>query len=58
MDSQAILTLKAYMSFDSKELSNQQAVDRLEEHVNELQEKYGISISIDVQQRIVQKRSV
>lgn len=56
MDKDAVLTLRAYMSYESKELSDQQALDKLEEIMNELQEKFGVSISIDVIQRKIIQR--
>jgi L-asparaginase/Glu-tRNA(Gln) amidotransferase subunit D len=46
MRKEAVLKLHAYMKFDSSKLSEQQAVDKLEEIMHELDETHGIVINI------------
>lgn len=45
-DKEAFVRLSAYMSYDSSKISEQKALDKLEEFLNELDEKHGISINI------------
>jgi|GEM_PF-4117697 len=46
MSKEAVLHLHAYMEFDSSKIQEQEAIDRLEEILNELEERHGISINI------------
>lgn len=50
---EAVLKLHAYMEYDSNKLSEQQALDKIEEVMNELHEKHGITVNIH--ERYVQK---
>lgn len=43
---EAVLKLNAYMEFDASKISQQQALDKIEEVMNELHEKHGITVNI------------
>jgi hypothetical protein len=43
---EAVIKLHTYMQYDPKKLTEQQAIDKLEEILNELEEQHGISINI------------
>jgi hypothetical protein len=43
---EAVVKLHTYLRFNPEELTEQKALDLLEEILNELDEKYGIAINI------------
>jgi hypothetical protein len=43
---EAVVKLHTYMRFNPEEITDQKALDSLEEILNELDEKYGITINI------------
>lgn len=45
-DKEAVLQLNAYMSYDSSKLTEQQALDKIEEIMHELDENHGVIINI------------
>jgi hypothetical protein len=55
MDKEAVLKLGIFMKFDSSNLTEQQALDKMEEIALDLQDRYGIEVSIDVEQRYIQE---
>lgn len=51
MDKEAVLLVEVYLQFDSTKITEQQALDKVEEAINELEEKHALSV-------IVHKRNV
>lgn len=55
MDKEAVLKLGIFMKFDSSDMTEQQAIDKIEEIVLDLQDRFGIEVSIDVENRYIQE---
>lgn len=55
MNKEAVLKLGIFMKFDSSDLTEQQALDKMEEIVLDLQDRFGIEVSIDVEKRYIQE---
>lgn len=55
MDKEAVLKIGIFMKFDSSEMTEQQALDKMEEIALDLQDRYGIEVSIDVENRYIQE---
>lgn len=55
MDKEAVVKLHVYMKFDDTEMSDQQALDKLEDILNEINEKFGVDVAINVHERYVQE---
>lgn len=54
-DKEAVLELKIFMKFDSERTNEEQALDKMEEVVLDLQDRFGIEVSIDVTKRYIQE---
>lgn len=46
MPKEAVVSLHVYMNYDSSKLTEQQALDKLEESINELEEEQGFAVNI------------
>lgn len=55
MNKEAVLKLGIFMKFDSSKISDEQALDKIEEVVLDLQDRFGIEVSIDVENRYIQE---
>jgi hypothetical protein len=48
---EGVLKLGVFMKFDSQKMTDEQALDKMEEVVLDLQDRFGAEVSIDVEKR-------